>query len=193
VAAHSSSLDATVLSTSFTTLSPRELGALTITVRHPSAVATGLTTDSSVKAVGAVMATAQASPFVVHNQILPPLRQERGFDANSTPEGCSLAAPSLPPPSVSTDTAAATSIDESFSLPWKAERFSNSSLPCDDYFATCLDEPVFSESGSFGLSDCEETAGGTTVFAAALGALLYGQRAERSDRASERKRVSLRA
>jgi uncharacterized repeat protein (TIGR01451 family) len=193
VAARSSSLDPTVLSTSFTTLLPRELGALTITVRHPSAVATGLMTDSSVKAEGAMMAAAQASPLVVHNQILPPVRQERGFDADSTLAGSSLAAPALPPASVSTDTAAPTYLDKSSTLPAKTELPANSSLPCDDYFATCLDEPVLSESGSFGLSDCEETAGGTTVFAAALGALLYGQRAERSDPASEGKRVSLRS
>jgi hypothetical protein len=193
VGARGSSLDPTVLGTSFTVVLPQKLGAETVAGSLASFVATGLTADSSLKAAGAVMPAVQASPFVVHSQILSPVRQEGAFLADSTPAGSSQAAPSLPAASVSRETAAPTYLDESFSLPSKAEMPANSSLPCDDYFATWLDQPQISEAGSFNLSHCKETAGGTSVFAAALVALLHGQRVEWSDRTSERKRVPLRA
>jgi hypothetical protein len=193
VVARGSSLDPTMLGTSFTVDLTQKLGAETVALSLPSAVATGLAIDSSVKASGAAIPAVPASPFVVPNQVLSPVRQEGAFVADTTSSCSSLAAPSLPAASVSADTAAPTNLDETLSLPTRARLPSNSSLPCDDYFATCLDQPLPGEAGSFNLSDCEKKVGGTAIFTAALAALLYGQRGDWSDPTTERKRFSLRA
>ena len=102
-----------------------------------------------------------------------------------------LSVQSLPSVGVLVDRIAPAAFHEFLPPVPTAETSLGSSLPCDDYFTTCPNDPLVGDGQAILPSSADETVSGAAIFAAGLAALLQGERGERIERFSKRNRGSL--